>query len=98
MPNIYDVGDKIRISGDFTDINDEDIDPTVTTFKFTDPSGNTTTYIYETDDELARDSLGHFHVDISIDEAGTWYYRWIGTGAVQAAEEGHFTVREPHIA
>lgn len=96
--NVYDVGDLIRVSGIFTNEDDEETDPTVTTFKFTDPSGNTTTYIYSTDGELSRTKAGNFHVNISIDESGTWYYRWEGTGTVQAAEEGSFVVRPSRIA
>lgn len=95
--NTYDVGDKVRIACKFTDVDDVETNPTVTVFKFTDPSGNTITYTYDTDDELERDSTGNFHVDITIDEPGTWYYRWIGTGTVVAAEEGSFYVREPRI-
>lgn len=95
--NTYDVGDEVRISVVITNEDDEEANPTVTTFKFTDPSGNTTTYTYGTDDELARDSTGNFHVDITPDEPGVWYYKWQGTGAVVAAEEGSFNVREPNI-
>lgn len=98
MPNVYDVGDLIKVSGVFTDEDDEDIDPTTVTFKFTDPSGNTTTYLYGTDDELVWDSKGHYHVNVSIDESGTWYYRWASTGTGQAAEEGSFVVRPTRIA
>ena len=99
MPNVYDVGDLVRIGGAWTDTDDDDIDPIVVTFKFTDPSRNTTSYTYITDPELNKESVGHYYVDISIDEAGTWYYRWESTGVVgQAAEENHFVVRESQIA
>ncbi len=98
MPNVYDVGDLVRISAVFTDKDGEFGNPTVTTFKITDPSGDTTTYVYSIDEELVRDSTGHFHVDISIDQAKTWYYRWEGTGALQAAEEGRLVARRSRIA
>ncbi len=98
MANVYDIGDLVKVAGAFTDVDDQDVDPTTVTFKFTDPSGNTTTYIYETDDELVQDSKGHYHANVSIDEAGTWFYRWESTGTGQAAEEGHFVVRRSNIA
>lgn len=98
MPNVYDVGDLVKITGDFTDEDDEDINPTTVTFEFTDPLGNTTTYAYGIDDELVRDSEGHHHVNIDVDESGTWYYRWSSTGTGQAAEEGSFVVRPTRIA
>lgn len=98
MPSVYDIGDLVRVSGAFTDVNDADIDPTTVTFKFTDPSGNTTSYTYVTDAEVVKDSTGHYHVDVSVDEAGTWYYRWESGGSGQAAEEGSFVVRPTRIA
>lgn len=102
MPSVYDVGDLVRISGAFANEDDIDVDPTVVTFKFTDPLGSTTDYIYdvdpEVDPELVRESVGHYHVDISIDEAGAWYYRWSSTGIGQAAEEDSFVVRKSRIA
>ena len=98
-PSVYDVGDLVRVAGAFADSDDDDIDPIVVTFKFTDPSANTISYTYSTDPELKKESQGHYYVDISIDEAGTWFYRWESTGAVgQAAEENHFVVRESQIA
>lgn len=98
MPSVYDVGDLVRVSGAFTDIDDEDIDPTTVTFKFTDPSGNTTAYVYGTDPEVVNPSKGHYHVDVSLDEAGTWYYRWESGGTGQAAEEDSLVVRVSNIA
>lgn len=98
MPNVYDVGDLVRVSGVFTDVDDEDIDPTTVTFKFTDPLDNTTSYTYVTDAEVVWDSKGHYHVDVSVDESGTWYYRWSSTGTGQAAEEGSLVVRPTRIA
>lgn len=102
MPNVYDTGDLVRLLCAFADEDDEDVDPTTVTFKFTDPLGDTTEYTYdvdpEVDPELVRSSKGHYHVDISIDKAGAWYYRWESTGTGQAAEEDTFEVRASRIA
>lgn len=98
MPNVYDVGDLVRISAVFTNKDDEPTNPTVTTFKITDPLGNTTTYVYGVGADIVRDSTGHFHVDISVDQVKTWYYRWEGTGALQAAEEARLVGRRSRIA
>lgn len=98
MANEYDIGDLVRVSGAFTDRNGAALDPTVVSFKFKDPSDTTTTYVYSTHEELVKDGVGHYHANIDVDEAGTWYYRWVSEGTGQAAEEGTFTVRIPNIS
>jgi len=94
MSNTYDIGDLVRVSVTFTDADDAPADPTAVTFQFTDPSDETTTYTYGVDDELVKDDTGDYHVDVSLAEAGRYYYRWAGTGTVKAAEEDWFGVRE----
>lgn len=68
-------------------------DPTTLTVKYQDPSGNETTLVYLTDAALVRDSLGKFHVILTVDEAGRWFHQAKGTGAVIAAGEEDFYVR-----
>jgi len=92
-PNSYDKGDLVRISAAFTNSAGTAIDPTAVLCKFTDPSGNTTTYTYNTDAELVKDSTGNYHVDIDADEAGLWYYRFYATGTGQSAAEDNFHVK-----
>lgn len=89
----YDVGDLVRVTGTFTDSAGTATDPTVVGFKYNDPAGTTTTYIYGTDAEVVKDSTGVYHVDISATTKGVWEYRWYATGVGQSAGEGHFTVR-----
>lgn len=97
MANIYQVGDAVRVatSTAFTDATPAAFDPDVVRGKFRDPSGNITTYVYGTDSELVKDGAGDYHFDITVDEAGTWYYRMEGEtagGAAQGAAEGTFEV------
>jgi hypothetical protein len=89
----YDIGDMIRLSGSFTNSAGTATDPTTVTLKVKDPSGNIDTYTYALS-EVTKDSTGAYHKDITIDEAGQWYYRFVGTGTVAAAEEGEFEVRD----
>lgn len=90
--NAYNVGDQARISGAFTTAAGVAQDPTALTFKYTDPSGNVTTLVYNTDAALVKDSTGNYHVDIDIDERGRWFYRWIATGTGAGSEPGEFMV------
>ncbi len=53
-------------------------------------NGDLTTWVYGVDAEIVRDSIGLFHADIPITEAGTHSFRWEGDGTVTAAEEGQF--------
>lgn len=83
---VYDVGDNIRSSVTFTDFNGAVADPTTVTFKYATPSGAVTTIVYPAAG-TTRDSLGVFHADVTISAAGSWWFRWNGTGAVVAATE-----------
>lgn len=99
MANSYQIGDAVRVSTStvFTDASSTAFDPDVVRGKFKDPSGNITTYVYGTDSELVKDATGEYHFDVSVDEAGTWYYRIEGessAGAAQGADEGTFEAEE----
>lgn len=74
------------------------VDPDTVTLRVKDPSGNTTAYVYGTDVQVVQDSAGHYHANIDIDDAGTWYYRWEGDGSYKAAAEGTFTVAAGNFA
>ena len=87
MANVYDVGDGIRLTGTF-DISGSGANPTTAVLSLTDPSEVVTT------PAVGNGTDGVYLVSAIVDEAGTWYYRWTGTGAVVAAHEGHFFVRK----
>lgn len=82
-----DVGDKVRMSVEFRDLDGALADPDTVTAKSKDPSGNVTTI------SATKDGTGIYHADIPVDEAGDWYARMAGTGAVEAAFEGKFVAR-----
>lgn len=88
-----DTGDVRRLSAIFKNSSDEDADPTTVVIKIRrhDPN-NITTYTYGTDAELVKDAIGQYHTDYLIIGAGDVTYKWIGTGAVYAAEESTFAV------
>jgi hypothetical protein len=91
--NAYDEGDLLVLSAVFTDRLSAVIDPTTVSFKIKDPEGVVTTYIFGTDSELIKDSTGNYHIDISVNTPGQWYYRFESTGTGQAAEEGQFQIK-----
>lgn len=95
--NVYDVGDKIRLSAAFTDINEAAQDPGGVQFKIRDPSGTITTYVYGTDAALVKDSTGNYHVDYLIATAGRYRYRFAGITSGQAAAENVFQVKQSEL-
>jgi hypothetical protein len=97
--NVYDVGDLARISALFEDADGTDADPSAVAFHIEDPSGNVEDYAYgASPTEIVRDSIGNYHIDISIDEPGDWHYRWVATGSGQGAQEGQLMVRPRQVA
>lgn len=93
MTGSYQLGDRIYLQGTFTGEDDALADPTAIVCKVKDPSGNVTTYTYALA-QITRVSLGVFRVSIDLDESGTWYYRFVGTGLIVAADETEFFVEE----
>ena len=94
MAGSYDIGDSIRCSVEFKARSTGTLtDPSVVTFKFKNPAGTETTYVYGTDAELVKDSTGMYHVDLDISSPGIYFYRFVGSGTVKAASESKFTVK-----
>ena len=89
---VYQKGDLVRIDGSFTDLAGTLADPTTVTLKVTPPFAVTVAYTWA-GAQVIRDSLGVFHYDLSVAEAGQWFFRWEATGASsQAADLGEFMV------
>jgi hypothetical protein len=87
-----DKGDKVRCTGSFTDKDGVAVDPTTVNFKFKKPGATPTVYVFGTDSQVVKDSVGNYHVDLNADQSGTWFYRFESTGNEQAAGEAEFIV------
>ena len=85
--NQYNIGSVVRLSVAFT-VGTDATDPTTIVFKLEKPDGSIITYTYGTDVQSVRDSKGNYHVDYTLATAGTYTYRFVGTGACAAAAEG----------
>lgn len=82
----FHIGDLRSLSVAFTDKLSAPFDPDTVTFKMTEPDGITTTFVYLTDAELVKDSVGNYHVDWTFAKSGRHFLRWEGTGALATAE------------
>lgn len=88
----YDVGDEIEVTANFTNLAGTPANPTTVTLRVLTPAGVASTVAASN-----TGTVGQYRGVISITEAGTWRYRFAGTGAVTAAEEGAFVVRPRRV-
>lgn len=91
--NVYDIGDQVRVSVVFTDEYGVEHDPTSLLCQIKNADGVETYYTYGESPALTRENTGTFYVDVLATKAGTWHYRWQGSGAITAAAENSFMVR-----
>lgn len=83
----YEVGDRPSISSTFTS-GGTLTDPTTLTFTYRTPAGVETTWVYGTNPEIVRSSLGVYTLELPLTEAGRWDYKWTATGTVAAVDRG----------
>jgi hypothetical protein len=89
----YEVGDLVRTSCEFTQSGTA-IDPDDVYVHVRSPDGQVSRLRYSVDVDVAKDSTGNYHYDVSATMPGWWYYYWKSTGNGQAAEGGKFKVNE----
>ena len=90
----YDRGDRIRLTATIRDLENDNVlvDPDTLEFTILEPDASTTTYVYGTDAEVIRDSVGVFHVYWDAAQSGLHWARYAASGNVGAAEELGFKV------
>lgn len=99
MSETYQIGTQVRIIGSFIDGDTgAAVDPTTVFFRIKLGGGVETSYEYPPAGEIVRLALGVYRVIHTIDESGTYYYRWVGTGAVVTAGESQFVAAHSHFA
>lgn len=85
--DVINVGNRITLVGTFRNTSRALADPTTVTLRHEDPSGNVTAVAAGS---ITRESLGVYTFDLDVDEAGMWYYRFIGDGALIATNPEQF--------
>ena len=70
------------------------IDPTTVQLEVS-TGGSTTTYTYGVDAIVHKDpdSTGNYYADLPIPTSGRWFYTWIGSGNIAAADQKYFDVK-----
>lgn len=70
-------------------------DPSTVTFTVKDPDGGETDYVYGTDPNVERQDTGIYLCKLAPPlPPGAYWYGCVGTGAVDSADQGTFTVQE----
>lgn len=92
MSNTYQIGQRPILTGTFKDENGTLADPTTVVCKVKDPAGTETTYAVA--DGITNPSTGVYEFELpeALSQAGRWYYRFDGTGALDAGGEADFMV------
>lgn len=84
---LFEIGDGLRLTCTFRNAAGTKADPTTVSMKKkVHKTGTPSTLVYGTDVEVVKDSTGVYHVDVAFAEAGTHFFKWYGTGAVQAVK------------
>lgn len=92
------LGSLIRCSVVFTNDAGVPSDPGEVNFQLHNPNGSPTNYVYGTNAELVKDSVGHYHVDVNGSISGKWAFRFYSTGDGQAANESSFRIGASEFA
>lgn len=93
MAEIYDINDQPRITNTFTNLAGDATDPTAVTCNVKSPSGTTTVYTYGTDANLTKLETGVYALDLPLTESGCYKWKFNGTGALIASDQGRINVR-----
>lgn len=93
------IGGNVRITARIYTDADANIDPTTLVFTIKDSRGDTTTYTYGTDADVANESTGLYYIDYTPAYSGRHFWRWKATGSgYSLAREGTFVVdKSPHF-
>jgi len=86
------IGDVVHMTGSFYNTSGVSVDPGVVTVVVSLPSLAQTTYTNVSSPAVTKSSVGNYYLDLPITLSGTHRFRFVGTGANAAVEEGSFSV------
>jgi hypothetical protein len=88
---IYTTGNQIRLGVVFKNQQGRPTNPTSVIVRVKNPNNVIVDYTG------VQSAIGTFYYVATANIVGTWYYRWIGTGAVQAAAEQSFIITSAFV-
>jgi hypothetical protein len=91
------IGTAVESTQEFRDRDGNLHDPATVTLTVRSPSGTKTAFVYLTDPEVVRLSLGVYAFRHIPDAAGEWGYHWAGTGDDAYTEEGFVSITASRV-
>ena len=80
----YPLHSVIRLESRYTDDDGAFVDPDEVTFEYTTPAG-TDAALTVSGGGVERESAGIYYVDLDVQVAGLWRYRWKADGGIEVA-------------
>lgn len=96
IPNRYALGDTVTFAANFQ-VADADHDPTTVKFTIRNPTGIETTYVYGTDPELTKISVGDYEIELTLNISRSWHYEWEAEGVNKGLIEQRVIVRRSKV-
>lgn len=97
MNGSYVIGNAVRLLGSFVDEGGRPVDPTTIVLRVKNPVSQIVTSYSYSGGEITKSATGVYWRDFVPTEAGRHHYRYEGTGNMNAAMEGDFTVLESGV-
>ena len=89
---------RVSLMAEFKNRLEQLADPSTITLYVDPPNEATISFQFGVDSEVVRDAVGTYHCDVLADDAGDWPYEWKGTGTVETAGDGLFTVSAREVS
>lgn len=96
----YDLNDLVRFTVDFVSTDNVTLaDASTVNFLLLNPSGVVASFtnVAGAGGSITRLGVGLFAKDVTLNAVGSWFYRWEGTGGVQANDEWSCLVKRSFI-
>ncbi len=87
----YDVDEVVRLQTTIRNSAGALADPTTVSLEVRPPGSTVTTYTYA-GGQITKASTGVYFYDLTLNESGRWYYRWLSTGTPAVVEEDELIV------
>ena|SRR3990167_11559489 len=94
----FDIGDRFRVTGTFTNAAGTAADPTSVKFYYKTPAGVVASRSYATSTTVVKSATGVYYSDVVSTDDGYYAWRWSSTGSIIATVEGITYVRERMVS
>lgn len=90
------IGDKVRLSCKWWDMDGEPADPTTVELQIESRDGVMKLTVESGD--VIREEEGHYYYNLLLETSGRWKWRWVGTGAAAKVDQGEFYVEPRNVS